>query len=361
MELCSTKRIVQQPFVNEKIDIFYRKAFYFSYSSLNKLLWNPPTFFQEYVLGNREKKTDKHLVEGKVIHALLLSEDVFDQDFLVTPTDLPSDNTKFVLDRVFESKSKLSEQNSQEIPDLRLQRNSILSLLKDIGLHQSLTDDKPDKQGNPGKSGDDKRMEKILSKEAVVYWQFLHRKGTRDILDSQSLEHCRRAVEKVKEIPFVLELLGMHNALENGLEVANEQELTYDLKNFPFGIKGVIDNLVFDHRDLVIRINDIKTTSKELKEFPDSVYYYMYWMQAVIYILLVLKNYKHLIDAGYSIEFQFIVIDKNFNVYPFPVTQETIDKWTHRFYHESLFKANYHYTQKQYKLPYEFAERLVAL
>ena len=62
--------------MNESIKMmendFYTKKFYFSYSSLNKLLWNPQTFYQIYVLGQREERDDAHLVNGKIIHALLL-------------------------------------------------------------------------------------------------------------------------------------------------------------------------------------------------------------------------------------------------------------------------------------------------
>ena len=33
---------------------FYKQKFYFSYSSLNKLLWNPAVFYQLYVMGLKE-------------------------------------------------------------------------------------------------------------------------------------------------------------------------------------------------------------------------------------------------------------------------------------------------------------------
>ena len=62
---------------------FYNKPFDFSYSSLNKLLWNPQSFYQLYILGNREEKTEAHLVQGKIIHALLLEPDKFNDQFII--------------------------------------------------------------------------------------------------------------------------------------------------------------------------------------------------------------------------------------------------------------------------------------
>ena len=45
---------------------FYDKEFSFSYSSLNKLLFSPSLFYKDYILKEREIKTDRHLIEGKL-------------------------------------------------------------------------------------------------------------------------------------------------------------------------------------------------------------------------------------------------------------------------------------------------------
>jgi hypothetical protein len=105
----------------------------------------------------------------------------------------------------------------------------------------------------------------------------------------------------------------------------------------------------------------VKTSGKHLNDFKESVEYYSYWMQAVIYLKLVFERYRDLLDNDYNVEFRFIVIDRNHNIYPFPVSQKTLVQWFTRFKNESLFKANYHYTQKQFILPYEFQEELIVL
>jgi len=73
---------------------FYDKKFYFSYSSLSKLMWNPAVFYQLYILGNKEEKHDAHLIQGKVIHALLLEEEKFKDQFIISPGKLPGDSVK---------------------------------------------------------------------------------------------------------------------------------------------------------------------------------------------------------------------------------------------------------------------------
>ena len=65
----------------DKENNFYSKKFKFSYSSLNKLLFSPSLFYRDYILEEREIKTDKHLIEGKLIHLLLLQPEEFDKEF----------------------------------------------------------------------------------------------------------------------------------------------------------------------------------------------------------------------------------------------------------------------------------------
>jgi len=142
---------------------FYAKPFKFSYSSLNKLSWNPQAFYQMYVLGNREEKTESYLVNGKIIHALLLEEDKFNDQFIISPGKLPNDSTRMVIDRVFAHAQELQANGDQrtEFTDFS---DAVLDVLKDINLHQSL---KTDQQ----------RIDKMYTPEAISYWEFLISKG----------------------------------------------------------------------------------------------------------------------------------------------------------------------------------------
>ena len=82
----------------EKEDVFYaKKDFCFSYSSLNKLLFSPSLFYKEYILFDREIRTDKHLVEGKLVHCLLFEPENVTEKFNVVPGKSPSDNIRKVM------------------------------------------------------------------------------------------------------------------------------------------------------------------------------------------------------------------------------------------------------------------------
>jgi len=326
---------------------FYSKKFYFSYSSLNKLLWNPAVFYQMYVLGMKEERVDSHLVQGKVIHALLLDEERFNDNFVICPNNLPTGNLRTVADRVFAHYKELkrSGDTREEIDEFK---DAILDVMKDMNYHQNL---KTDQQ----------RLDKVLTQDVFVYWYFLRSKGDKTLIDEETYKFCKDAVELIKTNEQIVNLLGLNVTEFDNREVFHELYMEMDIAGRPFGLKGFIDNVVIDHDQKTIFINDVKTTSKDLKDFSESVDYYNYWLQAVVYTSMILKSYQHLIEnEGYSYKFHFVVIDKAFQTYAFPVTEATLNTWFDKF-KESLEIADWHYTHRSYELPYTFAKGLVAL
>ena len=326
---------------------FYSKPFQFSYSSLNKLMWNPAVFYHLYVLKMKEEKTDSHLVQGKIIHALLLEEEKFDEQFIKSPISLPTGNTKIVVDRVYKHYEELNK-NGDERTKLEEFDQAILDVLKDMNLHQSL---KTDQQ----------RLDKVITQDSVSYWEFLKKKGNKTLIDDQTYNFCKSAVDLMKTDKGLCELIGCNINEFDNKQVFNEVALTCEINDKPFGLKGIIDNIVVDHDKKIIYVNDIKTTSKDLKDFSNSVDFYSYWLQAAIYITLVgTRFFTYINNEGYQVEFRFIVIDKMFNVYPFLVSDATMTKWFTQLV-DVLEKADWHYSQKRYDLPYEFAKGKVVL
>lgn len=321
---------------------FYGKKFYFSYSSLSKLLWNPAVFYQMYVLGLKEERMESHLVQGKVVHALLLEEEKFNEDFIISPTNLPTGNPRTLVDRVWRQRPLGDERENLED-----YQQTILDVMKEMNYHQSL---KTDQQ----------RLDKVFTNDVLNYWEFLKTKGDKTLVDQETVDFCKSAVELVKSNQELCTLIGCNVTEFDNKEVHNEVLLQVDINKRSFGLKGIIDNMVIDHDQKTIYVNDIKTTSKDLKDFPESVDFYNYWLQAVIYLTMVGVRYAHLIDQGYQLKFHFVVIDRTFQTYAFPVTEGTMSVWLEKL-HEVLETADWHYTNKSFELPYQFAKGIVAL
>lgn len=337
--------------MQESIEIqekeFYSKKFYYSYSSLNKLLWNPQVFYQMYVLGLKEEKTDAHLVQGKLIHLLLLEPEKFAQNFMLSPSTLPTGNLRTVLDRVYRHHIELARSGDQR-EELEEFKDAILDVLRDMNYHQSL---KTDLQ----------RLDKIFTAESLNYWSFLKTRGSKTLVDQETYDFCASAVEIIKTNKQVCNLIGCDSTDFDNREVFNEMMFNVDLPGKDYGFKGIIDNIVVDHDNKTIYINDIKTTSKDLKDFPESIEYYSYWLQCVMYMIMAGGYFNKLIEQdGYQVKFHFVVIDRAYQTYAFPVTESTMTKWLDRF-GKVIETAEWHYVNRSYDLPYEFAKGLVTL
>lgn len=325
---------------------FYSKPFNFSYSSLNKLLGSPKRFYKEYILKDKEDLLDSYLVEGKLIHNLLLDNGTFDKYFILSPSKLPGDSTRSVIDKVYAIGKEIAEKDKIVdqflTDDLAVYGDEVLDILKEINLHQSL---KTDQQ----------RLDKIITDESKSYWEFLKSKGGKTLVDAETLDKCTKAAVDIKTNMKIRNLLGIDHVNTDDKMVYNEIPLEASLgDNYPFGLKGILDNLVVDINTKTVWINDFKTTSKSLVDFPETVEYYNYWLQAVIYKKLALEFLKGVLDDSWTIEIRFIVADKSNTVYAFLVTENTLKTWEER-YNTVLEHAKWHYKERNYNLPYDFA------
>jgi hypothetical protein len=322
---------------------FYNGEQKFSYSGLNKLLSAPSVFYKEYVLKEREDESKKYLIEGTLIHYLILDHQGFDDKFLVATDALPSENNISIAEEMFELyKRKVEEDPLNENLEFSDFREEILASLLQRDLWQAVKDE-------------DKRAAKIIEPKTEEYFKFLKKRQGRTIIDSALLEKSTRRADIVKENPQMRNLLGM-DLTTDGVHLGIYNELALEMEKeegVPFGLKGILDNMVVDVRDKKIIINDFKTTSKTLKEFSESVEKWNYWLQAIIYIKLATKFLESHIDNTWRIEFNFVVFDKYDQLYAFPVTSETLSVWLER-YNEVIKHASYHYNAKDYTLPYDF-------
>jgi hypothetical protein len=334
------------------LDNFYKEYFTFSYSSLNKLMHSANAFYSWYILKEREDNLASYLVEGKAIHCLLLERKLFDQQFIVMPGTLPGVSNKKIVEDIYKLWLVKSDLNTK----FENYKNEILAWCIKENLHQKLTDDKDAKKPS-FKTADEKRADKIIVAESKDYFEYLKLSKNKDVITQEAYDRCLIAVDIIKDNKTVTDLLKIGQGHEL-LEVFNEQKLACRLEKYPFGLKGIVDNYVIDHVNKKVYINDLKTTGKTLSEFKGTVEFYKYWMQGAIYTRLVKS--QHSLTNDYEFILHFVVVDKYNQVYPFPVSVESMLDWQSQL-DEVLEIAKYHYTNKDYTLPYEFAINQVTL
>lgn len=325
-------------------DEFFKTPFLMSYSGLNKLAYSPGAFYQHYVLKQREDSVEKSMIEGKAIHCMLLTPEIFDDFFTVMPEEIPSDNPKTVLDRVYRHMMDVhldfhSDMSVDEVLGHEHFRNSILDVLRDENLYQSL-------------KTDPQRLDKMLTDRNVSYFMYLLRAGDRTVIDQDTFAFVSRSVQECKQKLHLRELFGMDEYFKPG-SVHNELTLVSFPGKYSFGLKGIIDNLVIDHKNNVIRINDVKKSSKPLSSFHDSIDYYKYWIQASIYSMMVSDRKVEMFNVDYPVEFRFVVIDPYMQVGVIKVSEETLEKWMSET-DNLLTVAEGHFQSKNFSLPLHF-------
>jgi len=321
----------------QKEEEFYAKDFKFSYSSINKLLFSPSLFYKDYILQDKEIRTDKHLIEGKLIHCLLLEPEEFENKFALVPGKTPSDNIRKVM------KSMVEFTHEQELKNVR--DHVILDALKSMNLYQSL-------------KTDESRIAKVRLDDYAPYWKFLFNDAV-DVIDQDTYLRCQKQVDIIRSNKDVMSLFGdgkIHTGTDfelDGTKTYVEKYLKYDLKNYKFGLHGYIDYYKVDPEKKEVTICDLKTTGKTISDFAETVDFYKYWLQAAIYNYLVYKKLDVKDADSYKILFKFVVIDKYNQVYVFDVLESTMGKWAQGL-SIILEQANYHYSKRDYSLPYEF-------
>ena len=293
---------------SDELQQFYNNKFYFSYSGINKLLFSPSWFYNHYILKEKEDSVDSHLVQGRVIHCLLLNPEDFNDEFIVVPGKMPGASSRAIVDEIF----KIHLQSLDDSLTLDKYETAIVDFLEKINLHQKL-------------KTDEARIKKILIPDNISYFEFLKSSQGKTLLDNKTLSYCKECVDSIKNNESITALMQLD---KSDLEVYNEVKVTTDqLINgkFAFGFKGILDNIVIDKEKKILFINDLKTTGKALIDFPESVDYYRYWLQASIYYSLA--YYRYIADKDdhqeWNIQFTFVVVDKYNQVYPFQVTPKT--------------------------------------
>jgi hypothetical protein len=339
---------------------FQKEKFYFSFSSMTKLLLDPKIFYNDYILRQRKDLSAKHLDIGQLLHCLVLEPQNFDDKFTVLPGKVPTPALKGIIDNVWKLYGSPSMQDGRKFsPIMQDFEDQFIEQLASENLYQNLVDAKrADKNGNI-LTADQKRMEKVITSETEKYWAVLIEGEKKTIVD---LDMVQKANEKAQVILSSKKAQPLITTDTIKKDLRMEMELKCELPGYPFGLKGIIDCVLVDNENETIYVTDLKTTSKSLKawikDFPDSEY--MYWLQAIVYKQLILSLVPEDSKRSWKLVFTFLVIDKNNAVYPFKVSAESLRKW--EMSAKSKFdEALWHYDQHSYDLPMAYELGLVEL
>lgn len=314
-------------------------------SAIKLLLDAPKTYFKRYVLNEKENLVGKHFDEGSLVHCMVLEPEELKEKFVNMGVAVPTDSTRLCIEHLLSLERTASE--------LAEYSDEIIAYLKDINLHQSLVDDKKP----PFKTGDEKRIEKIITENSTEYFKIMVEGKDKIIVDSNSWDKCYAKAEAIlsnKQANYLLKITNETDEVRYELELADRPD------ELQYGVKGIMDVIKVDRKAKTIYISDVKTHGGKLKDFVTSAEKYNYWLQPGIYNLLA-KSLLRGKAFDYKIVFHFITVDQNNDVYCFPVSKESMDKWSEDLIKIINTNLSYHIVNQDFTLPYEFANNLVSL
>jgi hypothetical protein len=338
--------------VLNEIELAHEMSFYenvndlaLSASAIKLLIDSPKAYYEDYVLGNKEQKKGKHFDEGSLVHCMVLEPEELNNKFINMGVATPTDSIKGCIDHLLSLGRNASE--------LEEYSEEIITYLQEINLHQSLVDDKK----APWLTGDEKRLAKVINDNSREYFRLMIESREKTIVDSASWQKCLDKADAINKNPKAHFLLNVKNPND---EVRYELELRHKFDNVRYTLKGVLDAIKVDREEKIIYVSDIKTTNGLLKDFKASSEKFNYWLQEAIYNQLA----KSLLTGNgnqYKLVFHFIVVDRMNDVYCFPVSAETSETWAAQLEELINVQVDYHISNKDFTLPYEFANNLVSL
>jgi hypothetical protein len=157
-------------------------------------------------------------------------------------------------------------------------------------------------------------------KEANEYWNEWRLSVDKIRITESLLESANQASTTLKTHQFTRGIFN-RNSFFN-IDKQSQVKLTFEFLGEEF--KAMLDWLIIDHDNKVIKPYDLKTGGKTAEEFEDSFLYWRYDIQALLYTEAVkkLRNEKY---PGYTVEpFRFVYISR-LNEYR-PLVWETTSK-----------------------------------
>ena len=211
-------------------------------------------------------------------------------DYYILPDDISiTDKVKGAADIIF----PYLLNNGLTNDDLSVYEREIVSLFEnvDIDYYKNRTSES--------------RANTIIN-EISGYWKHFVKSIGKIVISQETLDRATKTVETLRNHQFTFDIFNI-NPFQN-VEKISQFKYRYLLHGHE--IKVMLDWLVIDHDNKIIKPYDLKTGSKLVEDFEQSFFYWRYDIQAFLYSIAV----RQLADKyypDYTIEpFKFVYISR---------------------------------------------------
>ena len=264
-------------------------------------------------LGENKKYSDA-LIFGSAIHELILQPEFF---MLNEVIDRPSGKPGFMFDYIIDN-------------GLVVDRDSIIEAAGVIDYFG----------GNPKES----KIEELLEKHKA-YYEYMYSEDkaydneaiTQIYLSSYDRMRAKACIESIKnnnnfrillkpEYAYIPPTIKNEATLLLTIEVHVPKGDSFEI--VPIKLKGKLDNFIVDYEDEVIKLNDLKTTGKDILNFKESFEKYHYARQMGLYLWMLKSIYNDEKHKSFGVGANMLVVQTNapYTSKVFPVSLTTVQE-----------------------------------
>jgi len=275
--------------IDEQRDKYYTE-YKVSHSSLS---WfeESAKYFKQKLDKEIEDEYKQYLAIGKKIHSYILEPEEFEKDYIYLEFETPkTEQQKNFCQNFIESKSKKVEDKA-------------IQSYKDVYSIGSKSDTKI-------------RDEALaLKKKLNKYINYLKKRDKyRDILNKTDWELIQNSKKCILDHDLARELMINEDPiLTDSLEIHNEFPIFWKVGSLELECKSLIDRVVFDHENKVIKLIDLKTT-QYFKDFKDKTIDFNYLRQLAFYTLAIYWHFVNKTDYDieqYRFDYYIVAIKKS--------------------------------------------------
>lgn len=310
-----------------------------SFSGLSKLVFSPGLYYNHYILNQREDNESQATIEGSLLHCFILEPKALEEKFIIINEKKPSGKPLQVLKSLKEHVDMLKKCSYTGSFELKNFNEKILEIMTDINYNQRMT-------------SDTKKLESMYVHEE--YWKFMNESTTKKAIDKETYDLVKKVADLIISDPELRNVLGMNYTSLDNVEVYNEYHLFSPIEESNnFLLNGILDNIIVDHDNKKVYINDLKKTSNTLSKAKDIIDTYDYDVQMAVYKRLVKTNIISKYTENYEIICKFMIVDNYGQVGIVRLSENTMNKAEEKL-KNWLYKASVHFENKDFTLPSEF-------
>ena len=251
-----------------------------------------PRLFRKFLDGQLEDKPSKSFEIGTLIHEELLEPGKLD----IVPAETPGPKTQEIIDALWHRLYQDVEDGSAEELNLDTLTEETWNAVIPADFYPKYTLQT--------------KINRIV-RDGGTYWKALYTTRGKKIVDPATWHIVQGCIESIK-MHEVAEQLICKNGFGQFHEAHAEKEIFFEIpwaapeeNEVMIPVKAKIDRFLIDHQEKRITLVDLKTTSKPLGRFEETVAIYRYYRQLAWYRMCLAHEYPdYKVDECYIVAVQ---------------------------------------------------------